>query len=548
SGNLTLSASPVIPGISYAFDSSSVGAGTAVNLTINVGSDAHPGTYPINVQASGGGLIRSTNFRLTVYGPSIASVPQDLSRSSGFSSIQNGLKTDQSGTVHLVYDDDTAVAAGGGQVLYRKSNDGGVTYSDPVVISTNPGSSGQSTLALDSSGDLLVTYLTLDSATGNTQAFFSRSTDHGGTFSSPAVVSPVSDLAQLPIVAAGKNGIVACYVQVTNSASNLVVATSADGQTFSKAIKVSGPGQIVDLFTTSIGADSQGAVYIAYNTVQKGLEAVEMVEAADGVHFGSPTIVSDPTIEAFQPAMAIDSSGGIYVAFTDLVLAGAQSSQIFLTHSCDHGASFSVPVPVSKTSGNAQLPALGLDANGGVYVAWEDTTGNSQLDVFAARSMDAGVTFDQSRNLSANFGVSAQPAVALDGRGNFIVAWTDDSWEDTEIVSSNVPLLLPPSGPDFELVASQPELTILPSGKGVVSFLIGRTAGFSGSVTVTPPNTSALKLILQPASAATTCTSVSFNFKSKRSLVGTTQLVFTAKDSSGRTRTAMVELVVKSEP
>ncbi|MGH9824518.1 MAG: hypothetical protein ACREDR_14855, partial [Blastocatellia bacterium] len=517
SGNLTLSVTPSIPGISYNFGSSSIAAGTAGSLTVTAGPDAHPGTYPINVQASAGGLTRATSFRLTVYGSGdIGSVPQNLSRSSGFSSIQNGLKTDQFGTVHLVYDDDTAAAAGGGQVLYRKSSDGGTTYSDPVVISTNVGTSGQSTLALDSSGNLLVTYLTLDNTTGSTRAFFSRSADRGGTFSAPVAFSPSSDLAQLPVAAAGKNGIVASYVQLTNSGNNLVVAVSSDGgHTFSQPVQVSGSGESVDLFPTSIGADSQGAIYIAYNVAPKLTEEVQMVVAPDGVHFGAPGVVSDSSIDAFEPSLVIDASDGIYVAFTDLIFSNVIASQIFLARSCDHGASFSAPARVSNTSGDADLPALAVDGNGEVEVAWEDTTGNLQLDVFAARSIDGGVTFDGAQNLSSNFGVSAQPAVTLNGKGDFLVAWTDDSWEDTEVVSSSVPTLSIPGAASFDLIPSLPEVSIVPGNKGVLTLLIGRIGGFSGSVTVTPPDTSALKISLKPASASTTCTSVAFSFKSK---------------------------------
>src|SRR5262249_46885157 len=67
-GGLSLSvATPPPPGITFNFVSSSLSPGTQAKLTVSASTSAQPGTYLISVQAAGGGLTRSTNFRLTVY-------------------------------------------------------------------------------------------------------------------------------------------------------------------------------------------------------------------------------------------------------------------------------------------------------------------------------------------------------------------------------------------------------------------------------------------------------------------------------------------------
>jgi hypothetical protein len=64
-------------------------------------------------------------------------------------------------------------------------------------------------------------------------------------------------------------------------------------------------------------------------------------------------------------------------------------------------------------------------------------------------------------------------------------------------------------------------------------------------VTVTAPNTSALKVKLTPPTASTTGNSVNFTLKAKKTTpTGSQQLMFSAKDSMGRVRTATLTLVI----
>src|SRR5205085_6310814 len=99
--------------------------------------------------------------------------------------------------------------------------------------------------------------------------------------------------------------------------------------------------------------------------------------------------------------------------------------------------------------------------------------------------------------------------------------------------------------PDFSLVFNPAQVTVSRGQKGQFTATINRTGGFSGNVTVTAPDTKAIKVKLTPPSQSTTGTSVSFSFKVKSAAkAGTQQLTFTAKDDSGRARTGVLTLVI----
>ena len=100
--------------------------------------------------------------------------------------------------------------------------------------------------------------------------------------------------------------------------------------------------------------------------------------------------------------------------------------------------------------------------------------------------------------------------------------------------------------PDFSLGFDQSTVNAQAGTKARVTVNINRTGGFTGNVTVTPPNPAG-GIKPKPADPITTTDSTaSFKFKiAAGAAPGPHQLTFTGKDDSGRTRTATVTLVVQ---
>jgi len=67
-------------------------------------------------------------------------------------------------------------------------------------------------------------------------------------------------------------------------------------------------------------------------------------------------------------------------------------------------------------------------------------------------------------------------------------------------------------------------------------------------VQVTPSDTSALRVALDPVLASTDCITVTFQYKVKKNApVGTFQIVFTGRDPTGATRSAIMFLVIRQK-
>ncbi len=126
--------------------------------------------------------------------------------------------------------------------------------------------------------------------------------------------------------------------------------------------------------------------------------------------------------------------------------------------------------------------------------------------------------------------------------GDYTVTVTGTSGADTRSRSTTVTV----SPPDFALAVEPAALTVNRKQTGSLAVAVGRIAGFGGTVTVTAPDTKAIKVKLTPKSQATSGTSVTFDFKvKKKAALGTYDLVFSGRDAEGRVRTATVTMTVQ---
>ena len=104
------------------------------------------------------------------------------------------------------------------------------------------------------------------------------------------------------------------------------------------------------------------------------------------------------------------------------------------------------------------------------------------------------------------------------------------------------------AGPgDFSLGFNQPSVIGTRGTKVRITVNLNRTGGFTGDITVTPPDASAIGILTKPPEPIRTSDSAaSWKFKIKGSApTGPQQMIFTGRDDSGRSRNGVVTLVVE---
>jgi hypothetical protein len=461
--------------------------------------------------------------------------------------MRSGLKEDASGTIHMVFDDDTNNVRGS-DVYYSKSTDGGSTYSTPARVSPSAPLGFNSTLALDSAGGIYAAWTGTRAGQSGLAVFLSKSTDQGNTFSAPVAISSGSQSADLANIAVDKSGnVLATYLEVSTNNPRLFAARSSNGgSSFSSPVQVSKPGEILSGIGGPVAFDSTGAAYVVYSDLAASAPTINLAIASDGRRFSPPKVVSDPSITAFGANLAVDRKDNLYVTFYNRDLTFPSfSREVMLIRSSDKGSSFRRQINTSNNFGESSLPFLILGKSDEVNLVWQDTEDEDQGDAFLARSTDGGIVFTEPVNLSANSGVSSFVTGAADANGNIVVAWTDDSTANTEVLSLGL-TGLPAPITDFALVFNPTEVFIPRGSSATVGVFISRPGGFAGNVTVTAPDVTPLKIKLKGGDTKSTSGEfVSFKFKVKGGApTAFYELSFNARDDAGRMRSATLSLLI----
>src|SRR2546425_1272466 len=245
-----------------------------------------------------------------------------------------------------------------------------VAFSPPQNVSSNPGTSYLSQIAVDSTGSINIVWL--DNTPGNYDVFFSRSSDGGATFSTPIALSTrPSGGPQVAVDSAGN-----INVAWRDGYNNFDVAfsrSSDGGATFTTPQVISYVMEAdPELY---MALDSHGNIYVVWDTQPYG--NIYLSHSSDGGATFTYTTITNNTgpVGPRDAQIAIDSSGNINVVWT--------FSDIFFSRSSDGGATFSTPQNLSNDLRGFE-PQIATDSSGNINVIWPDNTPGN-YDIFFTR-------------------------------------------------------------------------------------------------------------------------------------------------------------------
>ena len=216
----------------------------------------------------------------------------------------------------------------------------------------NPGATPSA--AVDSAGNLYVAW-TRSTATLSTEIYVSTSTDGGVTWQ-PAVRANAPGAAGediYPAIVAAPNGTVyVAWTQAWFPFVNITVSQSTnEGNTFSGYTNASGQDPPGYAIYPSLGVDSQGRVYMAY----QGLDFFSMTQDAnltwsdDGITWTAPLTISGTAGFGLYPQVLVDHADRVHAFWLDyrgLLLTGALT--VWHSMSADRGATWSFGSSISE--------------------------------------------------------------------------------------------------------------------------------------------------------------------------------------------------------
>ena len=320
-------------------------------------------------------------------------------------------------------------ASPAGSLIAARSGDGGATWTRGTVTGAEglPLASADPSLSWDAYGNLFLSYI--NNSKTHPAEVLALSTDGGVTFKAIASLASIPDQ---PTVTTGPGS-------TPGTGSVWVSWKGSLGYMWAAGAPITGLGSVGAFLPAQAVPGTQGLSYGDIAVGPSGGVMMSMgpetgslggaVYTATSPGLGSPfseaqiattTGVGGQMPIPAQPTRAIDSESGlaydrspgahhgrVYLMYTDANPAGSASTQLYLRHSDDNGATWSSPVKVNDDTGEAShfLPRLALDeSTGNLAVTWYDTRSdptNISTEFWGAFSTDGGASFGPNFKISA---------------------------------------------------------------------------------------------------------------------------------------------------
>ncbi len=176
----------------------------------------------------------------------------------------------------------------------------------------------------------------------------------------------------------------------------------------------------------TVARDANGDFVVVWESAQNSLPPVIDAQryGSTGVPNGSViTVASSTTENEVSPSVAMDAEGDFVVAWSAGTTGNpyAISAQAYKADGTVNGAVLSV----SANPGQSQLnPSVGMDAAGDFVVVWQgQTPTDTTYTIFAQPYNAAGVPGSLITVTPNPTNTESVPSVALDAAGDFVVAW-----------------------------------------------------------------------------------------------------------------------------
>jgi hypothetical protein len=191
----------------------------------------------------------------------------------------------------------------------------------------------------------------------------------------------------------------------------------------------------------ALAIDTAGTLHAAWydNSVSGNLDVLYASKEPDQQSWSAPIIISNTPGSSYWPAIAIDATDNVHVAWED----GGTGGDILYATKPAGSADWTEPVHLSNSPGTAHFVALTTDGAGNVHAVWnDDTPGNAEI--YYAMRPQGVITWTTPAIVAGTPGTSWAPTIAADITGTLHVAWHDFTPGVTEIYYATKP---GPAGP-----------------------------------------------------------------------------------------------------
>jgi hypothetical protein len=244
---------------------------------------------------------------------------------------------------------------------------------------------------------------------------------------------------------------------------------SADGvfgERFSSSGAPAGPEFRVNTYTSnsqglaSVAVDSAGNFVVAWNSQFQdgsyfGIFAQRYASTGEPVGPEFRVNTSTPANQTW-PSVSTDPNGNFVVAWNSEVGDGSSYGifgQRFAASGAPLGGQFRINTYTTNSQGS---PAVDVDATGNFVVVWNSGIfqDGSGFGVFGQRFAASGAPVGPELRVNSTVIFDQWfPSVAVDGSGNFVVAWQSEFWDGSSagVFAQRYDAVGTPLGPEFRV-------------------------------------------------------------------------------------------------
>ena len=317
-------------------------------------------------------------------------------------------------------------------IAVRVSSDGGATFgpSSPLCACKGSGQFDPIIEVVPNTGAVYALYM------NGFNVMFTKSVDHGATWTAPVKTFGNVSWTDKPIIAVGDTG-TDVYVAFNGpTGGDPWIAQSHDAGATWAQTKVVDSNRYIFAFDGDVAAD--GSVYFGESSLlyggggNKGTYPTDVIEEHVFISTNKGQTWTDKLVATVQPGLAcvaVGCSPDFYLAHNALA-ADANGALVLLydgatqvrglqtiaaRRSTDRGQTWSAPVTLSATGEEATAPAIESTGSGDVRAWYQQTSGGGnpdQWNTWYRRSTDGGATWTAPVRISDATGGAAYKTAA----------------------------------------------------------------------------------------------------------------------------------------
>ncbi len=311
----------------------------------------------------------------------------------------------------------------GSSVVYANRYDVAAGWGTAEVIDAGSGDSLSPQIRVDNSGNAIAVW---EYRTGPAAEIYANRYDAATGWGTPEVIDAGTGNAYDPQISIDSSGdVTAVWEQLSGLTSNISANRYAAGSWGTAVSIEAGAG---DSYNPQIGSDGSGNAIAVWQQYTGG--SLDVYANRYDIATGWDTAEVIGTGAAYTPQVSVDSSGNAIAVWEKY----AGSTSDIYANRYDAVSGWGTALMIEAAVGDSYSPQVSVDSNGNAIAVWEQYTGPTD-DIYVNR-YESGNGWSTAEPLELGTGSAYSPQVGVDGSGNAIAVWVQDSETTSDIYAN----------------------------------------------------------------------------------------------------------------